>query len=418
MLWLNHRAKTAGVAALWLASLAGAYQLGNGRGHSGADTGRGSENEPDGAAGLEGSANPSAAANRSGITTPGKKNSGQSPALPGGRATGAGSSGGKGGAAGFESRITSLRAEKPGPQQRRALLENIAAWAERDPAGAMAAAEAEPGLKLRADLRATALQHWARTDPEKAWAFALANTSGDLPDNRLDLVLDGISRGNPQTALRFVQDHGDVMGRRFERAATVIGDLFEAGHQELITNWAETLSAGKLRDAAQSRLIDRWARYDPESARGWMEAHISDPTALASARSELAASWARVSPEAALQWADSLPAGQRGRDLYGRIYAQWIDYDRNAAGAALAAQPASPALDRSIERYAYEVMRGNPADTMPWAESIGDKDRRWRAVERVALEWRRRDPDGLRSYMETSQFTDEQKRQLLGAPRQ
>lgn len=409
----NRTAKTAGVTALWLVSLAGAYVLGTssqsrpaeadsaGNGFNNA-SGTIDRNRSVPASGQPGSPK-SAADARSSKSS----HDGNSPSQGSSNAVGS---------AAFQTRLTALRAEKSGPQQRRAVLDCIAAWAERDPAAAMAAAAEEPGLKLRADLRATALQHWAQTDPEKAWAFALANTGGDLPDNRLDLVLDGISRGNPQTALRFLQDHGDVMGRRFERAATVIGDLFEAGHQEILTTWAEALPAGKLRDAAQSKLVSQWARYDPEAALGWMNSHITDPAALASARSDLAASWARVSPEAALQWADTLPSAQRGRDLYGRIYAQWIDYDRNAAGAALASQPASPALDRSIERYAYEVMRDNPADTMPWAESIGDKDRRWRAVERVALEWRRRDPDGLRDYIAGSQFTEAQKRKLLGVP--
>jgi hypothetical protein len=408
MPWQSRTTKTAGVAVLWLASLAGAYLFGTARDPGGpaADGGKSAGGFNSGRASSQSTpANPPGSA--AGKTGTSLKASGSAA-----RPSVAGSAGSTSAGA-FLNRLTALRAEKPGPLQRRALLDAIAAMAERDPAAAMAAAGEETGLKLRADLRATVLQHWAQTDPEKAWAFALANTSGELPDNRLDLVLDGVARGNPQTALRFLQDHGDVMGRRFERAATVIGDLFEAGHQDLITQWAETLPAGKLRDAAQTRLIDRWARYDPEAARGWMDANIKDPAALASARSELAASWARISPEAALQWADTLPASQRGRDLYGRIYAQWIDYDRNAAGAALAAQPASPELDKSIERYAYEVMRGNPADTMPWAESIGDKDRRWRAVERVALEWRRRDPDGLRNYLDASQFTEDQKRRLL-----
>ncbi|MDB6132090.1 MAG: hypothetical protein JWM59_333 [Verrucomicrobiales bacterium] len=155
---------------------------------------------------------------------------------------------------------------------------------------------------------------------------------------------------------------------------------------------------------------------DPEAVQAWMKDHISDPQTLGAARAELAEGWARVNPKAALEWVDSLPAGDRSPSLYSGIYNRWIDYDRNAAGAALAAQPASSALDKSIERYIDEVMRDNPQNTMPWAESIGDQERRWSALERVAGEWRRRDPGGLQRYLAGSALSESQKRKLSGLP--
>jgi hypothetical protein len=61
-------------------------------------------------------------------------------------------------------------------------------------------------------------------------------------------------------------------------------------------------------------------------------------------------------------------------------------------------------------------MRDNPQDTMPGAESICDQERRWRALERVAGEWRRRDPGGLQCYLAGSALSESQKRKLLGLP--
>ena len=60
-------------------------------------------------------------------------------------------------------------------------------------------------------------------------------------------------------------------------------------------------------------------------------------------------------------------------------------------------------------------MRQNPADTMPWAESISDAKRRWEAVSRVANVWGRRDPAGLQNYVASSTLSDEQKLKLLKA---
>lgn len=399
---------------LWLASLGGAYLLGTMRNSDGPASGlffsgaaKHSAQSRRGSPGAGGESGGETASSSAASTASSSSNS----EVETGRLTGAGRAAAS---AKYETRLTRLRAGKSTPDSQRAALNLMAEWAERDPAAALAAASAEPGLKLRADLRATALMHWAKTDPEKAWAFAKENAGGDLPENRFDLLINGLGQGNPETALHFLQDHGEAMGSRLERAAGVVEDLFERGNQEAIIAWAEKLPEGKLKEAAQTRLIDRWGRYDPEAALSWMNAHVSDPKILANTRAELAESWARVSPDAALKWVDSLPADQRSPAIYSRIYGRWIDYDRNAAGAALAAQPASPALDKSIEQYTYEVMRENPADTMPWAESIGDQDRRWRAVERVAEEWRRRDPAGLQKYVRSSGFSDSQKSRLLG----
>jgi len=145
-----------------------------------------------------------------------------------------------------------------------------------------------------------------------------------------------------------------------------------------------------------------------------MDQHVSTKENTVPARVELAESWARVNPAAALQWANSLPPDQRDTEYYNRIYNRWLQYDRNAAAKYLAAQPPSPQLDRPIERYTYDVMRQNPADTMPWAESINDEKMRWRAIERVAEVWRKRDPAALQNYVSAnSGLNEEQKRQLL-----
>ena len=62
-------------------------------------------------------------------------------------------------------------------------------------------------------------------------------------------------------------------------------------------------------------------------------------------------------------------------------------------------------------------MRQNPADTMPWAESISDGKRRWEAISRVAEVWRRRDPAALANYVSAGNFSAEQQQKLLNKDR-
>lgn len=313
----------------------------------------------------------------------------------------------------FGARLADIKGMEPGPQRNEAYFELIKDWAMADGPAALEAATAITEPKLRFELRESALRHWAQASPEAAWKFVRSNPNGDLPENRLELVFDGLGRSEAGTALAFFENHREEMLKHGDRAAYVVDELYERGNHGTLVAWAEKMPAGKLRDIATNRIIDRWARYDPVAAKEWMDHMVTGKENLVPARIELAESWARVNPESALQWANGLPAGQRDPEYYNRIYGRWIQYDRNAAAKYLAAQPPSPQLDQPIERYTNEVMRQNPADTMPWAESINDEKRRWRAIERVAEVWSRRDRQGLETYVTASRLTEEQKRQLL-----
>lgn len=313
----------------------------------------------------------------------------------------------------FAAKLANVQAMPPGVARNDAYFSLIKEWAAADGPAALAAAGAITEPKLRHELRESALRSWAAANPEAAWKFASENPNGDLPDNRMELVFEGLGRGNPARALAFFEGNGKAMEKFGERAAFVFDELYESGHHDILVAWAEKQPPGKVRDTGMNRIIDRWARYDPAAAREWMDRQTIGKDNLVPARIELAESWARVNPAAALQWTNNLPEGQRDPEYYSRIYGRWIQYDRNAAAKYLASQPPSPQLDRPIERYTYEVMRQNPADTMPWAESISDAKRRWEAVSRVASIWGRRDPAALQNYVTTSGFDDAQKQQLL-----
>ena len=313
----------------------------------------------------------------------------------------------------FKAKMADVEAMPPGPGRKEAYLKLMSEWASVDGEGALAAAASVTEPLLRCEMRETALRQWAASSPEAAWKYAKENSKGDLPDNRMELVFEGLGRGDAATSLAFLEKNRKEMENGDGGVSSVFDSLYERGNHAQLVDWAEKMAPGKLRDMATNRIIDRWARYDPAAAKEWMERNVTTKDNLVPARIELAESWARVNPENALQWANSLPAGQRDTEYYNRIYNRWIQYDRNAAAKYLAAQPPSPQLDRPIERYTYEVMRQNPAETMPWAESINDAKRRWEAIARVAEVWRRRDPAALQNYVSAGNFNEDQKRELL-----
>ena len=310
-------------------------------------------------------------------------------------------------------RFEAIAAMPPGRERNLEYYRLVSRWARIDGEAALAAAGSIDEPKLRYELRESALRNWARGNPEEAYAFAMKNPNGDLPDHRMQLVFDGLGRTDPDKALAFFDAHRDELEKQGDRASMVFDELYERGGHDQLVAWAERQPNGKMRDMALNRIIDRWARYDPAAAKDWMERQVTNKENLVPARVELAESWARVNPKEALNWVTSLPADQRDKEYYNRVLGRWIQYDRNAAAQYLASQPPGPHLDRPIERYTYEVMYQNPADTMPWAQSINDEGRRWRAIERVADAWRKKDAKAFENYVLSGGFNEEQRRKLL-----
>lgn len=316
----------------------------------------------------------------------------------------------------FRVEFESIMGLPPGPERNHRMEECIGKWAMQDGKSALSAASAISEPLLRYTLWDTALRKWASADPEAAWTHALANPTGDLPEERMRMVLNGLGRADVGTALAFFQKHsnGELMPY-MESTIGAFDKLYERGGHDIMVPWAQNLPAGKMKDGAVNRIIDQWARYDPASAAKWMDSMLAgNPKNTVDARIELTESWARVNPTEALNYVNSLPADQRENSYYERIFKRWLDYDKKNAAAFLADQPSSPALDRPIERYAYDVMNQNPAATMPWAESIADPNRRMQVMERVADAWRKRDPNGLQNYVSSANYlSNEQKAKLL-----
>jgi hypothetical protein len=152
----------------------------------------------------------------------------------------------------------------------------ISQWARIDGEGALAAAATIDEPKLRYELRESALRNWARGNPEAAYAFAMANPNKDLPEHRMQLVFDGLGRSDPGKALAFFDAHREELEKQGDRASMVFDELYERGGHDQLVSWAERQPSGKMRDMALNRIIDRWARYDPASAKDWMERSVTN----------------------------------------------------------------------------------------------------------------------------------------------
>ncbi len=315
----------------------------------------------------------------------------------------------------FATELNSLLTQPPGPLRTQAIVTLIGKWAQVDGPAAAAAAGAFAEPALRFQLGETAFSHWAQMDPRAAWDYAALNPRRDLPPERFGHILRGLGGGDISTALAFLAEHpqGELRENMHE-IGEALDQLYQRGGHAKILPWLERLADGPLKDAATNRLIDQWARYEPSAAARWMEAqgNLLVET-ITGARKELASSWADVNPLQALDYFNQLPADQRQDAYYELIFKRWLDSDKNAAAAYLADLPSSPALDRPIEQYAYDIMQQDPGLTMPWVESISDPRRRWKAITRVAAVWKEQNPAALAAYVEAAAFLNAQQKQQL-----
>ncbi len=314
-----------------------------------------------------------------------------------------------------EEELDALLTQASSPARNRSLVRLFAKWAELDGATAMAKVATLSEPLLRYEAREAALRHWGMANPAAAWDFAVADNGLNLPENRFDTILRGLGRSDPAKAVEFFSNPKFSNLLNSEGNATAVVDsLYARGHHDQLKSWAEGMPPGAAKESVINRVIDQWARHNPKEAKAWMEAQIqASPKNAVAARTELAESWARVNPSEALQWVQSLPTKEQDPTYVDRVFRRWLDYDRDNAAAQLANMPPSPALDRSIERYSQEIMGRDPAATIPWAESITDEKRRFRAIERVAQIWARKDPNALRNYVNQSGFSEDQQKALL-----
>ncbi len=311
-------------------------------------------------------------------------------------------------------RVDRLLAEPASPRRDERLTRELSRLARVDPRLALERASGIGGVKLRNDALERVIYSWGRSNPAEAWEWVKNSPNdGTLPSDRVDLLFAGLSRGKPEAALAFLSAHADELGPHRDHAVAALDEIYSRGGHDAMQSWIGTLPEGRMRDVAVNRFIDQWARYDPAAAKTWMENQNIPAANLGSARVELAESWARVRPQEAVAWVETLPEKERSRELYDAVFRRWIQYDRNGAAQWLADQPPSPTLDRPIERYTWQVMDLDPQNTMSWAETVTDKNRRFRLMTEVADRWGRRDPQGLANYVAGQNLPQEQRDRLL-----
>lgn len=303
------------------------------------------------------------------------------------------------------------------PNRPRLIEEMLAQLAKTEPMAALETASEIASLRDREDARIAVLEVWGRNDPAAAIAWAERALEGEpsrARSSQLSAIFEGYAATNPQAA--FAQAMALDENPRIKNR--LLGDVIEAqiqaGSLEVAKTSVDSVTDPELRENLRDDLIDEWAAFDPVAAGAYIESLGEGATPRL--KTALVSEWAESDPVAAAAWLSKLepedPAVARGSAA---IIREWTRYDLAASADWLNSLPDSPELDRAVASYAFRAAEEDPEAAMTWAGSIKDDRRRSWMMERVAGTWKEQDSESFESYLNNSDFTEEQRSRMENA---
>ena len=146
----------------------------------------------------------------------------------------------------------------------------VQAWAERDPAGALAWAGELPD---RGESEISMMQvcaQVAESDPESAIRLAIGQHLDEAPGDLLGNLTAGWAARDLSGACEWVSDQaeGELRDKLMERIVFEYAKADPARAARLVT---EQMRSGESQDEAAVSVLHQWARVDPDAARAWVE---------------------------------------------------------------------------------------------------------------------------------------------------
>jgi hypothetical protein len=263
--------------------------------------------------------------------------------------------------------------------------------------------------------KAAILEVWGKNDPIAALMWAqttLVNEPTNLRNSQMRAIFRGYAETNPQAAFQSAQAMKEDTRAAARLKTTLMEEVIEAqvrsGDLANAKLTIELLEDGDIKSRLLGELVNEWASFDPANAATYVNKLGEDATTRI--KTTLVSEWAESDPVAAAAWLNQLteddPAIARAAS---EIIREWTRYDLNASAEWLNSLPASPELDRAIASYTQRAAQEDPATAMTWAESVSNDWMRSRLMENVAGNWKSEDPAGFEQYLESSDFSVEEK---------
>ncbi|MEO7168532.1 MAG: hypothetical protein ABI787_02490 [Spartobacteria bacterium] len=204
-------------------------------------------------------------------------------------------------------------------------------WAARDPAAALAWAQAQRPMAFGMNPVNGVVQGWWKKDPAAAEAFALAQIGTPLGKQLVPSLASQMAAQDRAKATAWASKITDQELRN--QAYTVLASQFSFTDPKAASAWALTLPPEAVSGAVESA-VSMWAQSDPSGAAHWIEGLTG--TARDSAVSSYSSATAETDPAAATAWAATIADDTKRTSALRRTTSQWLDRDPAAARAWIA----------------------------------------------------------------------------------
>ena len=289
-------------------------------------------------------------------------------------------------------------------------------WAEADLDGALEWAESLENGKLKERALGQIASELLETDAESAEALAsrIATPEGrrsvmesiarlrmgadvsearrwieGLPEADRPAAWRGAAREwaqlDPAEAGAFAAETNDPMIR--EQLVEAISYTWPRLDPAAAAAWAHTLP-GKAQSNAMSRVVDTWARSDPEDAAAFVSSSLEGDLHHQMTR-RVVNRWKYEDVTEAAAWITTLDPGETKADAFQDVAGHWLRRDSMQASEWISSLPASAERDSAVTSLISYIEKDDPEAAVVWAETITDPKARESAYRRLQRQMER-----------------------------
>lgn len=300
------------------------------------------------------------------------------------------------------------------PDKVQKLQSVLAKWSASDPGAALEYAMTIDSRRARNQILSSLIGTWAKSDPQGAYVWAAANLREDAGafESAVRTIFGEAASQNADAAMRSALAMPAGGGRIAAYRAVVERAVRDGLQMQMAAHLSSITDPQEARAFATS-LAQNWAVQDPLAAADWAMA-LEDPSVRNAALSSVVGSWTSDQPQRAAEWVLQLPAGPLRDQQMSQLTQTWAGFDPvGTADWLIGQRPPSPQLDPAIKGLVSSVMRVNPEGAMTWAGAISNPRLRNNAMESVARQWMRQNPQQAAAYIAQSSLPPQVRQKLL-----
>lgn len=281
-------------------------------------------------------------------------------------------------------------------------------WAKLDPNGAWAAAIETSATHFRSQATSAVITEVARTDPAKARALIDGMPTSNVKQAAVSSLVSVMAQDNPVEALRMLDDELGQLNRSShlhsifqnwsrldpdaaiaklselkgsqerQQASGVIASTLAGSDPERAIQFANSLKNWGARRNALNNAIRVIAYQDPHRALIHLDDMPKGPNRTG-VLSAIASSWMAQDSEGAMTWINSLTPAERGQTISSGIW-QFVQSDAKKTAELLSSLPPSRNTTHWYSNLVNNWAQQDPKAAAEWVETLPTGSARSQAV--------------------------------------